>query len=116
MASEALPVRFFDRPQLAAAEQARVRLNEELREWSVQRSALTDDELGQKPHRRVPRGWPDEVLARVEITARQACVIDDESAAAEASRLAWSASAKLLGAAISLGVPLAVVIAVVAGA
>lgn len=115
MASMELPSRSVDRQQHAAAEQARTRLAEGLREWSGQRSALTADELGRNPLRRVPRGWPELIATRVDVAARDACVIDEQGAAAEASRLVWSATAKLVGAAVSLAIPLSIVIAVVAG-
>ena len=97
----------------AAAEQARSRLVLGFREWSDQREALTTPELGVDPLRLVPAGWPGAIALRQETTARDACVIDHEKARAESSRLLWSATAKLAGAAVSLGVPLALLIAVV---
>ncbi|MBB1029503.1 hypothetical protein G6027_01065 [Dietzia sp. SLG310A2-38A2] len=104
-----------DRQQNAAAEQARIRLDAGLREWGGQRSALAADDLGRNPLRRVPRGWPEGTATRVEVAAREACVIDEQGARTEASRLLWSATAKLVGAAVALGVPLAILIALVAG-
>lgn len=112
MASIESPVRSIDRQQHAAAERARARLAEVLDEWEDQRSALTADKLGRNPFRRVREGWPDEFRARGGTAARGACVIDDQRARREASRLASSAKAKLLGAAVSFGIPLSIVIAI----
>ncbi|MCT1515800.1 hypothetical protein [Dietzia cercidiphylli] len=103
------------RQQNAAAEQARTRLDAGLREWSGHRAALTADGLGRNPLRRVPRGWPEATATRVEVAAREACVIDEQGAQTEASRLLWSAIAKLVGAAVSLAVPLGIVLALVVG-
>jgi hypothetical protein len=115
MASMELPSRSVERQRHAAAEQARTRLDAGLREWSGQRSALTADGLGRNPLRRVPRGWPEVPAVRVDVAAREACVLDDESARTEASRLLWSAIAKLVGAAVSLAIPLSIVLALVVG-
>ena len=104
-----------DRQQNAAAEQARLRMDAGLREWSGQRAALAADGLGRNPLRRVPRGWPEATATRVEVAAREACVIDEQGAQTEASRLLWSATSKLVGAAVALAVPLAILIALVAG-
>ncbi|PAY24286.1 hypothetical protein CEY15_04695 [Dietzia natronolimnaea] len=105
----------IDRQQNAAAEQARLRLDAALREWSGQRAALAADGLGRNPLRRVPRGWPEATATRVEVAAREACVIDEQGAQTEASRLLWSATGKLVGAAVSLAVPLGIVLALVVG-
>ena len=104
-----------DRQQNAAAEQARTRLDAGLREWSGQRAAMTADDLGRNPLRRVPRGWPEGAATRVEVAARESCVIDEQGASTEASRLLWSATAKLVGAAVALAVPLAILTTLVAG-
>lgn len=102
------------RRQNSAAEQARTRLTSGLREWSGERSALTADELGRDPLRRVPRGWPEATLTRLEAKAREADVIDDERARSEASRLLWSAVSKLAGAAVALSIPVSILIALAA--
>ncbi|MBB1024806.1 hypothetical protein G6019_10290, partial [Dietzia sp. DQ12-76] len=62
-----------------------------------------------------PRGWPEATATRVEVAARESCVMDEQGAQTEASRLLWSAVAKLVGAAVSLVIPLGIVLALVAG-
>lgn len=99
-----------------AAERARETLTAGLREWSDERSRLTSIELGANPLRRVPRGWPGVTAASLDRLASEACLLDDEGARAEASRLSWSATAKLFGAAVSLAVPIALLVAMVSGA
>lgn len=115
MASMEMYSRSVDLQQNAAAEQARTRLDAGLREWSGQRTALAADGLGRNPLRRVPRSWPEVAATRVEVAAREACVIDEQGAHTEASRLLWSATAKLVGAAVSLAIPLSILIALVVG-
>lgn len=116
MAFMELSAQSVEQQRSEAAERARETLTAGLREWSGERSRLTSVELGANPLRRVPRGWPGVTTASLDRLAREACVLDDESAKAEASRLLSSATAKLLGAAVSLAVPIALLIALVSGA
>lgn len=115
MSSDELVVRSAVQQQYASAERARTTLNSGLRDWSAQRDSLGADELGDNPFRRVPRGWPDVTAARLVIEAEQAAVLDAADARAEVSRLWWSGIAKLLGAAVSVGIPFALVVALVVG-
>lgn len=115
MAFMELPGQSVEQQRSEAAERARETLTAGLREWSGERSRLTSVELGANPLRRVPRGWPGVTIDSLGKLAGQACLLDDESARAEASRLLWSAIAKLLGAAVSLAVPIALLVAVVSG-
>lgn len=115
MSSDGLVVRTSGQQQYAAAERARTALNSGLRDWSAQRDVLGADELGANPFRRVPRGWPDVTAARLVIEAEHAAVLDAAGARAEVSRLWWSGIAKLLGAAVSVGIPLALLVSLVVG-